>query len=97
MFSTSDDRDVAATGLSVVDLSAVRDARGLGEALTDQRLRAGLSVRDVSKRCGIPGNALGAYVSGRHLPLATRSEVLHDLLTALGVAPADQDPWQMGS
>jgi len=92
--STSDDRSVTAAGPSVVDLSAVRDARGLGEALTDQRLRAGLSVRDVSRRCGIPVSTLGGYFSGRHLPLATRPEVLRDLLSALGVAPADQDAWQ---
>ncbi|OIQ92681.1 hypothetical protein GALL_253520 [mine drainage metagenome] len=94
MSSTSDDRSTAPTGPSAVDLSAVRDAHGLGEALTDQRLRAGLSVRDVSKRCGIPVSTLGGYFSGRHLPLATRPDVLRDLLSALRVAPADQAPWQ---
>lgn len=84
----------AKAGLSGVDLSSVRDVQGLGQALTDQRLRAGLSVRDVSKRSGIPVSTLGGYFSGRHLPLATRPDVLRDLLSALGVPPADQDPWQ---
>jgi WD40 repeat protein/transcriptional regulator with XRE-family HTH domain len=88
------DQSGSGAGPSAVDLSAVRAARDLAGALTELRLTAGLSVREVSKRCGIPASTLGGYFGGGHLPPATRPEVLRDLLTALGVPPADQGAWQ---
>lgn len=63
------------------------------EALTDLRIRAGLTIRDLSRRTGIPSATLGGYFSGRHLPPATNPQVLLTLLEALGVPDAQHERW----
>ena len=60
----------------------------LAAGLTDLRLRAGLSIRDVARVTGIPSATLGGYFSGRHLPPATQPQQFDQLLDALGVADA---------
>lgn len=62
-------------------------------ALTILRLRAGMSVREVSRATDIPSATLGGYFSGRHLPAATQPDVLARLLGALGVDQAEQADW----
>ncbi|HSF99086.1 MAG TPA: helix-turn-helix domain-containing protein [Ornithinibacter sp.] len=66
---------------------------GFAAALTDLRLRAGLSVRGVARRSNIPVSTLGGYFSGKHLPPATRPDVLDAVLEALAVPRADHGAW----
>ncbi len=68
-------------------------AGAFGEALTTLRLRAGLSVRELSRRTGIPSGTLGGYFSGRHLPPVNRPEVLGSIVTACGAAPEEVRVW----
>lgn len=65
----------------------------LGEALTTLRLRAGLSVRELSRRTDIPSGTLGGYFSGRHLPPVNRPEVLESIVTACGATPEEAQEW----
>ncbi len=60
-------------------------AREFADALTEVRLRAGLSIRDVARATGIPSGTLGGYFSGRHLPPATQPHLLGQVLDALRV------------
>ncbi len=62
-------------------------------ALTALREGAGLSVRDLARAIGMPASTVGGYCSGRHLPPATRPEVLVELLGAVGVPPEQHAPW----
>ena len=63
--------------------------------LTDLRLRAGLSIRDVARATGIPSATLGGYFSGRHLPPATQPQQFDQLLDALGVTDtAEVSAWR---
>ncbi|MCK0112195.1 helix-turn-helix domain-containing protein [Ornithinimicrobium sp. F0845] len=64
-----------------------------GEALTTLRLRAGLSVRELSRQTGVPSGTLGGYFSGRHLPPANRPEVLESVVTACGATPEEARLW----
>ncbi|WP_182920301.1 helix-turn-helix domain-containing protein [Nocardioides cavernaquae] len=63
-------------------------------ALTALRRRAGLTVREVSRRTGIPSGTLGGYFSGRHLPSLTQPRVLADLLSVLGVGDEEFPTWR---
>lgn len=63
-------------------------------ALSALRRRAGLTVREVSRRTGIPSGTLGGYFSGRHLPSLTQPAVLADLLSALGVGDEEFPTWR---
>jgi transcriptional regulator with XRE-family HTH domain len=63
-------------------------------ALTALRRRAGLTVREVSRRTGIPSGTLGGYFSGRHLPSLSQPRVLSDLLGALGVGDEEVPTWR---
>jgi WD40 repeat protein/transcriptional regulator with XRE-family HTH domain len=67
--------------------------RDFAEQLTRLRLARHLSVREVSKRTGIPSATLGGYFSGRHLPPQHRPEVLDTILAELGVAPEARAAW----
>ena len=62
--------------------------------LTEARLNAGLSIRDVARRTTIPASTLGGYFGGRHLPAPNRPEILRELLTAMAVPDEDHDRWQ---
>lgn len=65
----------------------------LGEILTQRRLELGISVRELGKRSGIPFTTVGGYLTGRHLPPATRPEVLTALLTALEIDAEEHAAW----
>ncbi|MCA1782544.1 MAG: AAA family ATPase [Intrasporangiaceae bacterium] len=62
--------------------------------LTEARLNAGLSIREVARRTSTPVSTLGGYFGGRHLPAPNRPEILRDLLTAMSVPPDDHDRWE---
>lgn len=76
-----------------IDPTTLTTQPGLAAALTDLRLRAGLSVRDVARHSDIPVSTLGGYFSGKHLPPPTRPDVLDAVLEALGVPRGDHDAW----
>ncbi|MFX0538497.1 helix-turn-helix domain-containing protein [Ornithinimicrobium sp. Y1847] len=63
----------------------------LAAELTRMRLDAGLTIRELEKRSGIPSGTLGGYFAGRHLPPASRPEVLESILEACQV-PEDERP-----
>ncbi len=77
-----------------MDPSAIHDAAGFAAALTGLRARAALTIREVSRRTGIPSATLGGYFSGRHLPPPTQPAQLTQLLTTLGVPAAEHDEWR---
>lgn len=62
--------------------------------LTEARREAGRSIRQVHRITGIPTATLGGYFSGRHLPPASRPQVLREVLSACGVPPAEHDAWR---
>ncbi len=78
-----------------VDPSAVQDAAGFAAALTELRAQVALTIREVSRRTGIPSATLGGYFSGRHLPPPTQPAQLTELLSALGVPPEQHDEWRV--
>jgi hypothetical protein len=41
-----------------------------------------------------PPATVGGYFSGRHVPPATRPEVVEELLEALEIDPADRRAWE---
>ncbi|GAB3860473.1 hypothetical protein GCM10028801_23360 [Nocardioides maradonensis] len=62
-------------------------------ALTEARVRAGLTIREVSRSTSIPTATLGGYFSGRNLPQLTQWEAMRDLLVTLGL-DEDLDAWR---
>ncbi|WP_405736089.1 helix-turn-helix domain-containing protein [Streptomyces sp. NBC_01537] len=59
--------------------------REFAERLTDLRVDAGLTIRDLAKAVGVPTSTLGDYFAGRHLPPTRQPELLPELLRACGV------------
>ncbi|MFG2795500.1 nSTAND1 domain-containing NTPase [Streptomyces pseudovenezuelae] len=53
--------------------------------LTQARVRAGLTVRDVARAVRIAPSTAGDYFSGRHLPPVRASKLLTDILLVCGV------------
>ncbi len=74
----------------VGDPRQVGTAAEFAAALTDVRLRAGLSIRDVARATGIPSGTLGGYFSGRHLPPTTQPQLFGQVLDALRVHDPDE-------
>ncbi|WP_372505914.1 helix-turn-helix domain-containing protein [Actinomadura madurae] len=62
--------------------------------LTRARELAGLTVRDLAHRTGIPHSTLGGYFSGRHLPPVGRPELLESVLRCCGIGAADVEGWR---
>ncbi len=62
--------------------------------LSRLRERSGLSVRDLAAAVNAPLATIGGYLSGRHLPTAGQSDLLRQLLTAVGITdPIEVDRW----
>jgi WD40 repeat protein/transcriptional regulator with XRE-family HTH domain len=59
-----------------------------GEALTKLRERAGLTVRELAMRSGVPSATVGGYLRARHLPSAGQLGTFRALLAACGVVEA---------
>ncbi|MEU4244909.1 helix-turn-helix domain-containing protein [Actinoplanes sp. NPDC026619] len=62
----------------------------LGAGLTTLRLRAGLTIRELASRAGLPTATVGDYVKGRHLPGPAQSAQFRKLLEASGVSDPDE-------
>ncbi len=80
-------------GDGVGDPAEIRDSAGLAEALTQLRVRAGRSIRDVARLTGVPAGTLGGWFSGRHQPLVGQKEQFLALLAALEVPEAARGDW----
>ena len=78
-----------------VDPSAIQDAAAFAAALTELRSQVALTIREVSRRTGIPSATLGGYFSGRHLPPPTQPAQLAELLQTLGVPAEEHEAWRM--
>ena len=68
------------------DPARIATPQDVGRELTLARMRAGLTVREVAKRAGIPVSTAGDYFSGRHLPPPTQLDLLPRLLRACGIS-----------
>jgi WD40 repeat protein/transcriptional regulator with XRE-family HTH domain len=76
------------------DPARIASPQDAGRELTLARIRAGLTVREVAKRAGIPVSTAGDYFSGRHLPQPTQPDLLPRLLRACGIsAEAELQGW----
>jgi WD40 repeat protein/transcriptional regulator with XRE-family HTH domain len=65
-----------------------------GDELTRLRERAGLSVRDLATAVKAPLATVGGYLSGRHLPNASQTALLIQILAAVGVRdPGEVQEW----
>ena len=72
----------------------VRRIEDLVELLGGARERAGLTIRALARRADLPTSTVGGYLTGKHLPPASRPEVLFALLDALDVAVTDEESWR---
>ncbi len=82
-------------GAHRADPGRVRTAGDFGRELTLLRLAAGLTVRQLARRAGLPHSTAGDYVAGRHLPPPAQPLVLRRILRACGVTDEqDLDSWQ---
>jgi WD40 repeat protein/transcriptional regulator with XRE-family HTH domain len=86
--------DLPDLGQRSVDPSTVASREDFAVALTTLRNLLGLTVREVSRRTGIPSATLGGYFSGRHLPPVSQPHAFAALLETLGVGGSDADSWR---
>ncbi|KAB7744235.1 AAA family ATPase [Nostocoides sp. F2B08] len=84
--------DGATSGMPF-DPAEIDSPAAFADLLTEARLRAGMSIRDVSRRTEVPVSTLGGYFGGRHLPPPNRPEALRELLAAIRVPEKDHDRW----
>jgi len=76
-------------------VSHVRTIRQFGAALTEARERAGLSVRQVAQRAGVPRTTVGDYFAGQSVPTAATARVLSEILVICGVTDsAALEAWE---
>lgn len=66
--------------------------RDFGAELSLLREEAGLTVRDVAQRIGVPASTLGGYFSGTHVPGLSAAHLFDELLSVCGVT----DPQAVG-
>lgn len=72
---------------------SIVDRAELARRLTEQRERAGLSVRDVSRAAGLPLGTVGGYLSGRHLPQLATMDQFARMLAALAIPEDERPAW----
>lgn len=76
------------------DPSRIQTRADLARELTTARTRAGLTVRELANRLGMPSATIGGYLSGRHMPSTAQVQIFRDLLIACGIADAgEHDEW----
>ncbi len=76
------------------NLDTIQTREELGAALTALRAHAGLTVRELASRVGLPSATVGGYVTARHLPSPTQIGVFRTIIAACGVtAPDTQQRW----
>jgi WD40 repeat protein/transcriptional regulator with XRE-family HTH domain len=76
------------------DPSTITTRAEFAAALTARRNLLGLTVREVSRRTGIPSATLGGYFSGRHLPPLSQPEAFAALLATLGFGGREAGSWR---
>ncbi|MEU6352528.1 helix-turn-helix domain-containing protein [Streptomyces sp. NPDC047072] len=74
------------------DPATIDSVSDFAHRLTQARLRAGLTVREVAHAVRIAPSTAGDYFSGRHLPPVRAAKLLTDILLACGVS----DPGVLG-
>jgi WD40 repeat protein len=76
------------------DPSRVATARDFGRELALARARAGLTVRQLAAKAGVPNGTVSGYLTGEHLPQPTYLEPLHRILAVCGEnAPHQVAAW----
>ncbi len=65
----------------------------LARQLTALRVRAGLTVRELARRLGVPTATVGDYCSGRHLPGPAQLELFRSILRECGVSEGELRDW----
>lgn len=76
---------------STPDPTRIVSPSDLGRELTLVRERAGLTIREVSRRTGLLTSTLGGYFSGRHRPPL---DGLERVLGACGCTDEEAEPWR---
>jgi WD40 repeat protein/transcriptional regulator with XRE-family HTH domain len=77
------------------DPDRIATQQEFGRELTAVRKRAGLTVRQVAQKAGLPASTAGDYFSGAHLPADGRPEQLLRILKACGETdPAELARWR---
>ncbi|MEU4689024.1 helix-turn-helix domain-containing protein [Actinoplanes sp. NPDC023714] len=76
------------------DLRRVETREEWGHALTGLRLRAGLTVRELARRCGLSSATAGGWVKGTHLPGPAQRDQFRTLLAACGVPGENVPAWE---
>lgn len=72
----------------------IETRQDLAHELSELRLRAGLTVRELARRLDVPTATIGDYFSGRHIPSTAQLELFRSLLVACGIAdPAELSKW----
>ena len=76
-----------------VDPARVGTRAEFAVAFTQVRENAGLSVRDLARRIGVPAGTLGGYFGGRHIPSVGQQGVVESALRACGVTDDAIPAW----
>ena len=77
------------TDLPAPDPQQIVTRQDFGQQLTLARERAGLTVRQLARKSGIPATTVGGYLTGRHLPERNPPDLLQRLLRACGISNED--------
>ncbi|OLF11327.1 nSTAND1 domain-containing NTPase [Actinophytocola xanthii] len=77
-------------GPEIPSPAAVHTKRDFGRALTATREAAGLTVRDLARRVGVPLGTVSGWCTGRHLPTLSQRDLFLRLLASCGVGDDDQ-------
>ena len=79
---------------SSISPDAIRTREDLGRALTDLRVRAGLSVREVTDHAGALQGTVAGWFAGQHAPTRASREMFENVLIACGVDdPGNRQQW----
>ena len=77
-----------------VDPASIQTRPELAAALTQVRLGANLTVRQLAKKLGVPTSTVGDVMGGRHIPSRTRQQFYVALLGACGISDqAEVEHW----
>ena len=83
------------TDLPAPDPQGIVTRQDFGQQLTLARETAGLTVRQLARKAGIPASTVGGYLTGRHLPERNPPDLLQRILRACGISDEDTvTQWQ---
>src|SRR5579871_2001785 len=78
----------------VVDPREIGTRQEFASQLSLLKDQAGLTVRDIASKAGVPASTLGGYFAGSHLPPVKMSDLLLRILSVCGVDnDADIELW----